>query len=99
LARAIEAHRRHSESLFAVLFLDLDRFKVVNDSLGHLLGDQLLVAVAQRLSALVRSSDTVARLGGDEFAMLLDGIDHEADAVRAASRIQDELLVPFRIGP
>ena len=99
LARAIEAHRRHAESLFAVLFLDLDRFKVVNDSLGHLLGDQLLVAVAQRLSALVRSSDTVARLGGDEFAMLLDGIDHEADAVRAASRIQDELLVPFRIGP
>jgi diguanylate cyclase (GGDEF)-like protein/PAS domain S-box-containing protein len=97
LARAIESQRRH-EALFAVLFLDLDRFKVVNDSLGHLLGDQLLVAVAQRLTALVRSSDTVARLGGDEFAVLLDGIDHEADAVRAANRIQDELLVPFRIG-
>ena len=98
LARAIEAHRRHPESLFAVLFLDLDRFKVVNDSLGHLLGDDLLVAVAQRLAALVRSSDTVARLGGDEFAMLIDGIDHETDAVRAAQRVQDELLVPFRVG-
>ncbi|MCU1349738.1 MAG: diguanylate cyclase/phosphodiesterase with sensor(s) [Acidobacteria bacterium] len=99
LARAIETHRRHPESLFAVLFLDLDRFKVVNDSLGHLLGDELLVAVAQRLSALVRSSDTVARLGGDEFAMLIDGIDHETDAVRAARRVQDELLVPFHVGP
>jgi diguanylate cyclase (GGDEF)-like protein/PAS domain S-box-containing protein len=98
LARAIETHRRHPESLFAVLFLDLDRFKVVNDSLGHLLGDEMLVAVSQRLSGLVRSSDTVARLGGDEFVMLLDGIAHEADAVRTAGRIQDELLVPFRIG-
>jgi diguanylate cyclase (GGDEF)-like protein/PAS domain S-box-containing protein len=98
LARAIEAHRRYPESLFAVLFLDLDRFKVVNDSLGHLLGDELLVEVAQRLSALVRSSDTVARLGGDEFAILIDGIDHETDAVRTARRIQDALLVPFRVG-
>ncbi|HEX7828100.1 MAG TPA: EAL domain-containing protein [Thermoanaerobaculia bacterium] len=98
LARAIETHRRHPESLFAVLFLDLDRFKVINDSLGHLLGDELLLAVAKRLSAFVRSSDTVARLGGDEFAMLLDGIDHEADAVRAARRIQEELLLPFRLG-
>ncbi|HEY0139875.1 MAG TPA: EAL domain-containing protein [Thermoanaerobaculia bacterium] len=98
LARAIESHRRHPESLFAVLFLDLDRFKVVNDSLGHLHGDELLVAVAQRLNSLVRSSDTVARLGGDEFAMLIDGMEHEADAVRAARRIQDELLVPFRVG-
>ncbi|HEX7150237.1 MAG TPA: EAL domain-containing protein [Thermoanaerobaculia bacterium] len=98
LARAVELGRRHPEALFAVLFLDLDRFKIVNDSLGHLLGDELLIAVAQRLSAMVRSSDTVARLGGDEFAMLLDGIDREADAVRAARRIQDELLVPFRIG-
>ena len=98
LARAIEAHRRHPESLFAVLFLDLDRFKVVNDSLGHLLGDELLVEVAHRLNALMRSSDTVARLGGDEFAMLIDGIDHETDAVRVAQRIQDALLVPFRVG-
>jgi diguanylate cyclase (GGDEF)-like protein/PAS domain S-box-containing protein len=98
LSRAIETHRRHPESLFAVLFLDLDRFKIVNDSLGHLLGDELLIAVAKRLGHLVRSSDTVARLGGDEFAMLLDGIDHETDAVRAATRVQEELLLPIRIG-
>jgi len=98
LSRAIESHRRHPESLFAVLFLDLDRFKVVNDSLGHVLGDELLVAVARRLDDLVRSSDSVARLGGDEFVMLIDGIDHEADAVRTASRIQDALLAPFLIG-
>jgi diguanylate cyclase (GGDEF)-like protein/PAS domain S-box-containing protein len=98
LARAIESHRRHPDSHFAVLFLDLDRFKVVNDSLGHVLGDELLVAVAQRLADLVRSSDSVARLGGDEFAMLIDGIDRGTDAVRTAQRIQDELLVPFRIG-
>jgi diguanylate cyclase (GGDEF)-like protein/PAS domain S-box-containing protein len=99
LSRAIETHRRYPESLFAVLFLDLDRFKLVNDSLGHLLGDELLLAVAQRLSGLVRSSDSVARLGGDEFAMLIDGIDREADAVRTARRIQDELSLPFHIGP
>ena len=97
LARSIALHRRDTESMFAVLFLDLDRFKLVNDSLGHLLGDELLVAVAQRLSRLVRAGDTVARLGGDEFAVLLDGIDHEADAVRAAQRMQEELLLPIRI--
>jgi diguanylate cyclase (GGDEF)-like protein/PAS domain S-box-containing protein len=99
LERAMEQQRRHPDALFAVLFLDLDRFKVVNDSLGHVLGDELLVAVADRLTRMLRSSDTVARLGGDEFAMLIDGIDHEADAVRAAQRLQDALLLPFRIGP
>jgi len=99
LERAMEQQRRHPDAMFAVLFLDLDRFKVVNDSLGHVFGDELLVAVAERLAHMLRSSDTVARLGGDEFAMLIDGIDHEADAVRAAQRLQDALLVPFRIGP
>ena len=99
LARAIESHRRHPESLFAVLFLDLDRFKVVNDSLGHVLGDELLVAVAQRLATIIRSSDSVARLGGDEFAVLIDGMPHAADAVRTAQRIQEALLVPFKVGP
>ncbi|HYC89792.1 MAG TPA: EAL domain-containing protein [Thermoanaerobaculia bacterium] len=98
LARAIESHRRHPESLFAVLFLDLDRFKVVNDSLGHMLGDELLVAVADRLETIVRSSDSVARLGGDEFAVLIDGMAHAADAVRTAQRIQDALLLPFKVG-
>ena len=98
LARAIESHRRHPESLFAVLFLDLDRFKVVNDSLGHVLGDELLVGVAERLESVVRSSDSVARLGGDEFVVLVDGVAHAADAVRTAQRIQDALSAPFKVG-
>jgi diguanylate cyclase (GGDEF)-like protein/PAS domain S-box-containing protein len=98
LERARESTRRQRSRLFAVLFLDLDRFKVVNDSLGHVAGDHLLVGVAERLSAAIRSNDTVARLGGDEFALLLDGIDHVADAVRTATRLQEDLLVPFRIG-
>jgi len=97
LERAMEALRRHPESLFAVLFLDLDRFKVVNDSLGHVLGDELLIAVAQRLGGIIRSIDTFARLGGDEFAMLIEEIDHEADVVRTAQRIQDALKVPFDV--
>ena len=98
LERAMETLRRHPDSLFAVLFLDLDRFKVVNDSLGHVLGDDLLIAVARRLNSIVRSSDTVARLGGDEFAMLIDEITHEADAVRMAQRVQDALSMPFDVG-
>ena len=98
LERAMESLRRHPDSLFAVLFLDLDRFQVVNDSLGHSLGDELLVAVARRLSGMIRTSDTFARLGGDEFAMLIEGIDHEADAVRTAQRILDSLNISFDVG-
>ena len=97
LERTIEAQRRYPESSFAVLFLDLDRFKVVNDSLGHALGDQLLIAVAQRLVETLRSSDTVARLGGDEFAVLVEGVEHDADPVRTAKRIQDSLVEPFQL--
>ena len=82
---------------FAVLFLDLDRFKVVNDSLGHALGDLLLISVGERLRGTLRPTDTVARLGGDEFTIVLE-INHLADAVRMAERIQDELRVPFRVG-
>src|SRR5204862_4575260 len=98
LQRAMELQRRDRTALFAVLFLDLDRFKVINDSLGHALGDELLVGVAQRLTSMLRASDTVARLGGDEFAMLIEGIDRDTDAVRAAQRVQDSLAAPFRIG-
>jgi len=98
LQRALEGRRRNRNALFAVLFLDLDRFKVINDSLGHVLGDELLLAVAQRLMTMLRSSDTVARLGGDEFAMLIEGMDHDTDAVRAAQRIEDALAEPFPIG-
>ncbi|MGH9419790.1 MAG: putative bifunctional diguanylate cyclase/phosphodiesterase, partial [Thermoanaerobaculia bacterium] len=97
LGRLMERSRRHSGHQFAVLFLDLDRFKVVNDSLGHALGDLLLIAVAERLLTALRATDTVARLGGDEFTILLE-IDNLADAVRTAERIQDELHVPFRVG-
>ncbi|MEA2165382.1 MAG: hypothetical protein QOK37_3509 [Thermoanaerobaculia bacterium] len=97
LDSSLERSRRYSDSQFAVLFLDLDRFKVVNDSLGHALGDQLLVGVADRLRALLGPTDTVARLGGDEFTILLE-IDHLAGAVRTAERIQEDLRVPFRVG-
>jgi diguanylate cyclase (GGDEF)-like protein/PAS domain S-box-containing protein len=97
LERAMELRRRHG-LLFAVLFLDLDRFKVVNDSLGHTFGDELLVGVAQRLTSMLRASDTVARLGGDEFAMLIENIERDTDAVRAAQRVQDAVAEPFRIG-
>jgi diguanylate cyclase (GGDEF)-like protein/PAS domain S-box-containing protein len=97
LESSLERSRRYSDSQFAVLFLDLDRFKVVNDSLGHALGDQLLIAVADRLRSTLGPTDTVARLGGDEFTILLE-IDHLADAVRTAERIQETLRVPFRVG-
>ncbi len=89
---------RRSDQIFAVLFLDLDRFKIVNDSLGHLKGDQLLVAIAQRLKTCVRPDDTVARLGGDEFTILLEELHHPADATRVADRIQDALSTPVEIG-
>ena len=97
LGRSTERARRHAGHQFAVLFLDLDRFKVVNDSLGHTFGDQLLINVAERLRHALRGADTVARLGGDEFTILLE-IDHLADAARTAERIQEELRLPFHIG-
>ena len=81
----------------AMLFLDLDRFKVINDSLGHDTGDQLLLAVAERLLLCVRPRDTVARLGGDEFTVLLDGVANEREATRVAERITAALSRPFQI--
>ncbi|HJW92547.1 MAG TPA: EAL domain-containing protein, partial [Thermoanaerobaculia bacterium] len=96
LESVMERARRRGGHEFAVLFLDLDRFKVVNDSLGHALGDLLLVSVSDRLRGALRATDTVARLGGDEFTILTE-INHLADAVRLAERIQDELRVPFRV--
>ena len=98
VARAVGRLRRHDDYLFAVLFLDLDRFKLVNDSLGHSVGDELLVAVARRLERCVRPGDTVARLGGDEFTILLDGIKAPNDATRVADRVQRELARPFGLG-
>jgi diguanylate cyclase (GGDEF)-like protein len=95
LERAIERGKRHKQYLFAVLFLDLDRFKLVNDSLGHIIGNQLLIAIARRLQLCTRLEDTVARLGGDEFVILLEGIESANEATQVAARIQTELAQPF----
>lgn len=107
LDRLMKHAKRHSERLFAVLFLDLDAFKMINDSLGHLIGDQLLLGVSKRLEKCLRSSDTVARLGqetftlarmgGDEFTVLLDDLKDPADANRAAERIMEGLSAPFEL--
>ena len=93
---AIERPRDGDESLFAVLFLDLDRFKNINDSLGHIAGDQLLIATARSLETCMRPTDTVARLGGDEFAILLDGLNQD-QAIAVAERIQQALTRPFNL--
>lgn len=82
----------------AVLFLDVDGFKLVNDSLGHVAGDELLIAIARRLKACLRAQGTIARLGGDEFAILLDVVQDANDATRVASRIQKKLAAPFNLG-
>ena len=97
LNRSVTAAKNREDYLFAVLFLDVDRFKVVNDSLGHQIGDQLLIAMAQRLEGCLRPGDMVARLGGDEFAIIVDHIKHVSDATQAAERIQDELGTPFTL--
>jgi diguanylate cyclase (GGDEF)-like protein/PAS domain S-box-containing protein len=95
LAQAIARGQRDPERRFAVLFLDLDRFKVINDSLGHAMGDQLLVAIAQRLQDCLRPGDTVARLGGDEFTVLLDNLVSQSDATAIADRIHQVFQLPF----
>ncbi|MFN6518948.1 MAG: putative bifunctional diguanylate cyclase/phosphodiesterase [Nostoc sp. CreGUA01] len=97
LKHAINYSKRHSDYLFAVLFIDLDRFKVINDSLGHHQGDQFLLAIASRLEVCVRSIDTAARLGGDEFTILLEGIQDVSDAIKVAERVEHELKLPFEL--
>ena len=89
--------RTSGERPVAVLFVDLDNFKLVNDSLGHGVGDRLLVGVAERLRASLRPADTVARLGGDEFAILLEDIADQGDATRAALRVRQGLGTPFAL--
>jgi diguanylate cyclase (GGDEF)-like protein/PAS domain S-box-containing protein len=98
LRQSMERSRREPERLTAVLFLDLDRFKIVNDSLGHLVGDELLIQISGSLAAALRPSDTIARVGGDEFAILLEGGRDVGDAVRVAERIHDHLSGPINLG-
>ena len=97
LGSAIERARKDAGYTFAVLFLDLDRFKNVNDSLGHSIGDQLLKKVAGRLQAHIHPTGSVARLGGDEFAILLENIAGSGTAVEAAERLQEVLQAPLRL--
>jgi diguanylate cyclase (GGDEF)-like protein/PAS domain S-box-containing protein len=89
-------HRSHG--LVALLFIDLDRFKAVNDNLGHALGDHLLTAVGERLATTMRDSDTVARLGGDEFVILAEDLETDAEAINVAERVLHALEEPFAIG-
>jgi diguanylate cyclase (GGDEF)-like protein/PAS domain S-box-containing protein len=97
LERTLKRTKRQPDYLVAVIFLDCDRFKIINDSLGHLVGDQLLIQVAKRLLKCLRPGDVVARLGGDEFAILLENIKNINDATRVAQRINEELLEPFSL--
>jgi diguanylate cyclase (GGDEF)-like protein/PAS domain S-box-containing protein len=96
LSYAITAAKRHSGKL-AVLFIDVDRFKQINDSVGHVIGDSLLQSVAQRLLACVRNSDTVGRFGGDEFVVVLSELAHSADAAISADKLLDALSLPYNI--
>jgi diguanylate cyclase (GGDEF)-like protein len=91
------AQARRDDQLLAVMFLDLDRFKTINDTLGHPVGDELLTRVAGRLSSCLRSHDSIARLGGDEFAVLVTGIDHPRGATGIAQRMVEALRAPFHI--
>lgn len=98
LKQAVKRAKRSKKHSFTVLFLDLDRFKVINDSLGHLVGDQLLIGIARRLETCLRSIDTVARLGGDEFTILLDDLKDHSEVIQIVERIQKELSAPFKLG-
>ncbi|GIX34728.1 MAG: bifunctional diguanylate cyclase/phosphodiesterase [Lysobacteraceae bacterium] len=97
LAELLTRYQRRYHERFAVLFLDLDRFKVINDSVGHLVGDELLKEVARRLRAVAGAAALVARLGGDEFAVLLEAVDEDEEAVRLAGRIIEVLDEPVRV--
>lgn len=97
LERSIRRTKRRNDYNFAVLFLDIDRFKLVNDSLGHLFGDQLLVEFCRRLEECVRPGDTIARLGGDEFVILLEDAGNVMDAQRIAERVHDAMQRPFQM--
>ena len=98
LTSAVRRQARRSEAAFAAMMLDMDRFKAVNDTLGHQLGDNFLVTVADRLKDCIRSVDTVARLGGDEFGIIVEDFHHPREVVEVAKRIMEKLEKPVVIG-
>ena len=98
LQNRLERTKRNPNDLFAVMFIDLDRFKLVNDSLGHAFGDQLLTTVANRLKQCLRPQDTLSRLSGDEFAVLLDNVSEVSDARQVADRIKGKLITTTLLG-
>ncbi len=95
LKRSLNRAKYRPDYLFAALFLDLDRFKVINDSLGHQVGDELLIGIARRLEKCMRPGDMIARLGGDEFAVIIDNLKSSDDAIQAADRLHQEMTVPY----
>jgi diguanylate cyclase (GGDEF)-like protein/PAS domain S-box-containing protein len=97
VSHALQRLKRNQESAFAILFLDLDRFKIINDSLGHRAGDEILKIIAYRLSLCIRPGDTIGRLGGDEFVILLEGIQDIGDAERVVERVQSSFQEPIRL--
>ncbi len=97
LRQAVQAAQQGEDTLFATLFIDLDRFKMINDSLGHSVGDRLLVDIANRLSGCLCPKDTLARLGGDEFVVLLEDLSNRESVTRVADRIQYALTLPFSV--
>ncbi len=97
ISQALKSYQRNPQSLFALFFIDLDRFKVINDSLGHLVGDQLLIQVAQRLRDCTRDEDTVARLGGDEFVILIKDVGDFNGAIKPAIKIRESLRCVYRL--
>ena len=97
LEAALEHRKRYPDDVFAVFFLDIDRFKVVNDGLGHIVGDQLLVLISQRLRRSVRAIDTVSRFGGDEFAILMEDARDVVQVNTLAERIESDMRLPFSV--
>jgi diguanylate cyclase (GGDEF)-like protein/PAS domain S-box-containing protein len=98
LVHFIRRHQRNPQFKFAVLFIDFDRFKVINDSLGHQVGDELLVSISERMKKALRGVDTVARLGGDEFFVIIDEVKTDQDVVTVVTRLQEKMSAPYFVG-